>query len=143
MQHIPDKGEHLVRYYGWYSHRRRGRRAQQAARREIQIDRSLARGEGWGESTAGNSRCSTWAAWIQRVYEVDPLTCPRYGSPMRVISFIESRQREVIEKFLRHCGLWEGPLRTLAQVRTPAKIAPHPDTDEPPELQLVVDPEYL
>ena len=23
-QHIPDKGEHLVRYYGWYSHRRRG-----------------------------------------------------------------------------------------------------------------------
>ena len=26
-QHIPDKGEHLVRYYGWYSHRRRGMRA--------------------------------------------------------------------------------------------------------------------
>ena len=21
-QHIPDKGEHLVRYYGWYSYRR-------------------------------------------------------------------------------------------------------------------------
>ncbi len=20
-QHIPEKGEHLVRYYGWYSHR--------------------------------------------------------------------------------------------------------------------------
>lgn len=26
-QHIPDKGEHLVRYYGWYSHRHRGMRA--------------------------------------------------------------------------------------------------------------------
>ena len=26
-QHIPDKGEHLVRYYGWYSHRQRGQRA--------------------------------------------------------------------------------------------------------------------
>jgi hypothetical protein len=26
-QHIPDKGEHLVRYYGWYSHRQRGMRA--------------------------------------------------------------------------------------------------------------------
>jgi len=25
-QHIPDKGEHLVRYYGRYSHRQRGRR---------------------------------------------------------------------------------------------------------------------
>jgi hypothetical protein len=26
-QHIPQKGEHLVRYYGWYSHRQRGVRA--------------------------------------------------------------------------------------------------------------------
>ena len=26
-QHIPEKGEHLVRYYGWYSHRQRGIRA--------------------------------------------------------------------------------------------------------------------
>ena len=23
-QHIPDKGEHLVRYYGWYSYRQCG-----------------------------------------------------------------------------------------------------------------------
>ncbi len=23
-QHIPERGEHLVRYYGWYSHRHRG-----------------------------------------------------------------------------------------------------------------------
>ena len=26
---------------------------------------------------------------------------------MRIISFIERRQTEVIEKILRHCGLWE------------------------------------
>jgi hypothetical protein len=26
-EHITDKGEHLVRYYGWYSHRQRGLRA--------------------------------------------------------------------------------------------------------------------
>jgi hypothetical protein len=26
-QHIPNKGEHLVRYYGWYSHGQRGIRA--------------------------------------------------------------------------------------------------------------------
>ena len=26
-QHVPNKGEHLVRYYGWYSHRQRGIRA--------------------------------------------------------------------------------------------------------------------
>ena len=28
LQHIPDQGEHLVRYYGWYSNRRRGMRRQ-------------------------------------------------------------------------------------------------------------------
>jgi Putative transposase len=26
-QHIPDAGEHLIRYYGWYSNKRRGQRA--------------------------------------------------------------------------------------------------------------------
>ena len=28
---------------------------------------------------------------------------------MRIISFIERRQTEVIEKILRHCDLWEDP----------------------------------
>ena len=28
LQHVPDKGEHLVRYYGWYSNRSRGMRKQ-------------------------------------------------------------------------------------------------------------------
>ncbi len=27
---------------------------------------------------------------------------------MKVVAFIESPQREVIEKILRHCGLWQG-----------------------------------
>ena len=31
---------------------------------------------------------------------------------MKIISFIERRQQDVIERILRHCGLWEGPLRT-------------------------------
>ena len=26
LQHVPDRGEHLVRYYGWYSNRSRGER---------------------------------------------------------------------------------------------------------------------
>ena len=35
-QHIPDKGEHLVRYFGWYSHRQRGirKKARQAGEAE-------------------------------------------------------------------------------------------------------------
>ncbi|SCZ68402.1 Putative transposase [Thiohalomonas denitrificans] len=29
LRHVPDKGEHLVRYYGWYSNRARGERSRQ------------------------------------------------------------------------------------------------------------------
>jgi hypothetical protein len=49
---------------------------------------------------------------IKQVYEVDPLFCPNCGVEMKIISFIERRQSEVIEKILRHCGLWdEMPVR--------------------------------
>ena len=50
---------------------------------------------------------------------------------MKIISFIETHQREVIEKILRHCGLWEGPLRTLANPRAPPKRGTRPDGAEP------------
>ena len=42
---------------------------------------------------------------IQRVYEVDPLECAMCSDAMKIISFIERRQRDVIERILRHCGL--------------------------------------
>ena len=32
---------------------------------------------------------------------------PKCGAEMKVISFIERHQTEVIAKILRHCGLWE------------------------------------
>jgi type I restriction enzyme R subunit len=57
---------------------------------------------------------------------------------------------DVIEKILRGHqsgamvdGLWEGPLRTLANPRAPPKRGTRPDGDEPRELQLVLDPEFL
>jgi hypothetical protein len=46
------------------------------------------------------------------IYEVDPLKCPVCGGTMKVISFIERHQSDVIEKILRHCDLWkETPTR--------------------------------
>ena len=48
-----------------------------------------------------------WAALIKQVYEADPLSCPKCGATMRMVAFIERHQTEVIEKILRHCGLWE------------------------------------
>ena len=60
---------------------------------------------------------------------------------MKIVSFIECRQRDVIERILRHCGLWEGPLRTLASARGPPRRTaqvPEPRCD----LELVLDPEF-
>ena len=44
---------------------------------------------------------------IKRVYEVDPLCCPECGGQMKMVSFIEPPQADVIEEILKHCGLWQ------------------------------------
>ena len=48
-----------------------------------------------------------WAKMIRKVYEVDPLLCPRCGVQMRVISLIEDPA--VIERILSWLGLWDPP----------------------------------
>ncbi len=106
-------------------------------RRHVREARSAANGQSGGSG-------SSWAALVKRVYEVDPLECPKCGAEMRIIAFIERCQRDVVEKILRHCGLWEGPLRTLPTARGPPHTANSDrDASEPRELQLVLDPEYL
>jgi hypothetical protein len=67
-----------------------------------------ATGRGAGSEGLGPARArQTWAMPIKRVYEVDPLACPHCGGTMKVVAFIEPPQGEVIEKILRHCGLWK------------------------------------
>lgn len=46
-----------------------------------------------------------WARLIQKIYEVDPLICPKCWGQMRIISFIE--ELDIIEKILRHLGRWD------------------------------------
>jgi len=41
-----------------------------------------------------------WAQLIRRIFEVDPLICPRCGATMRIIAFIT--EPRVITKILRH-----------------------------------------
>ena len=99
-QHIPPKGSHLIRYYGFYSNKSRGIRKKAAASAESSAAEDA--------SVAAANRCSqTWAMLIKRVYEVDPLCCPECGGEMKVVSFIEPPQTDVIEDILKHCGLWQ------------------------------------
>jgi len=119
-QHIPNKGEHQIRYYGWYSNKSRGMRAKAEQALVAKPRRHLTQQQ--------LKRCLTWAALIKLVYEVDPLKCPDCGGTMKLISFIEhSRQPEVVQKVLRHCGLWKdtpkrGPPKT-ADAQLPAEPA--------------------
>jgi hypothetical protein len=45
----------------------------------------------------------------KKIYEVDPLTCPKCSGEMKVISVIEDE--EVIKKILKHLGLWDSKAR--------------------------------
>jgi len=59
----------------------------------------------------------------------------------RIVHFIERNQSDLIKRILRHGGLWEGPLRTLATARAPP--GPYPTSAEPGELQLILDGDFL
>ena len=69
-------------------------------------------------------RRRNWARLLKKIYEVDPLTCPRCGSEMEIIAFIE--QWAVIRKILQHLGLWERPPRS-----------PPPPSLLPPKLEAL------
>jgi hypothetical protein len=59
-----------------------------------------------GPAPARSRSSQTWAMLIKRLYEIDPLACPECGGQMKVVAFLEPPQGDVIEKILRHCGLW-------------------------------------
>ena len=105
-QHIPDPGMQMIRYYGWYSNKMRGQRAKVAGPattgEEVDID---------GEDTPYRKLARMrWGALLKRVYEVDPFRCPSCGAQMRIVAFIERRdQPDVVERILKHCGLWDRP----------------------------------
>ena len=102
-QHIPAKGSHLIRYYGWYSNKSRGMRKKAAAAARS-ADEPSATVDAEEASPSGSRQ--SWAMLVKRVYEIDPLSCPECGGQMAVVAFIEPPQEDVIEKILRHCGLW-------------------------------------
>jgi hypothetical protein len=111
VAHIPDKGQVMQRYYGYYANRTRGarRKAEEAgARPSVDGDRvsedpelpeggvTIVEAEDFSRGEAKRR----WAELIRLVYEVDPMVCPQCGGQMRVIALI--REPAVIDKILRH-----------------------------------------
>jgi len=92
-----------------------------------------------GPAPARSRSSQTWAMLIKRMYETDPLICPRCSGQMKIVAFIEPPQGDVIEKILRHCGLW---CPAAARAPPAGDLRVHdPDSDsavqEPRELTFV------
>jgi hypothetical protein len=75
--HIPNKGEHLVRYYGWYSNVNRGKRKQAEEHTPDAAPDGIVEIAPPPGSALFKER---WARFIKKVYEADPLLC-RKSSP--------------------------------------------------------------
>jgi ribosomal protein S27E len=111
--HIPNRGEQMVRYYGYYSNASRGKRRKEGNDDAVPFII---------ESQENNKIFRrNWARLIQKIYEVDPLVCPKCQGAMRIISSIEDPS--VIRDILKHLGIW------LVRSRPPPKIHDPPDSE--------------
>ena len=110
VSHIPDRRGQTVRYLGYYSNATRGRLKKEESQPEFHIIED--------ESPGGLNR--SWARLIQKIYEVDPLICPKCGGDMRIIAFIEDYK--IVKKILDYLGIYE-----FERKRPPPKINTYPD----------------
>ena len=92
--HIPDKGQVTVRYYGLDANAHRGkvRKSQPDKHPFIIVEEERARVPRRG-----------WAEMIRKVYEVNPLTCPKCQAEMRIIAFITDYA--VVDRIIHHLKL--------------------------------------
>ena len=116
VTHIPNKGEQMVRYYGFYSNKSRGLRKKAGTDDQVPalIDSDISR----------KAFRKNWARLIQKIYHVDPLLCPKCMGSMKIISFIEDS--EIVKKILKHLNLWD------------VKRKPPPRANDPPTEAIII-----
>jgi hypothetical protein len=114
-QQIPDRGLHVVRYRGAYANRLRRalREARAALAEEVAVKGGETSSHDASETpsvdapapaTPGSAearRRSSWARMLKKVFEVDPLLCPRCRSvEMEIVAWIT--EVDVVDRILRH-----------------------------------------
>ena len=104
-QHIPEKSFQLVRYYGWYSNRLRGDRRKNKSAAGSKVSTDAAEILKITEPQQKKMPSKTWRECIKKVWEVDPLECPKCGGEMKIISFID--ESLLIRRILGHLELWQ------------------------------------
>ena len=125
--HIPNTGEQTVRYLDYYNNVCRGRR------KKDNID-----GPDFViQDDEYKKDCNkSWARLIKKIYEVDPLICPKCGGQMRIISFIEDYR--VIKKILYYLGIYE-----FKRDRPPSKMLAEVDTFDDYKCDDYIDFDYV
>jgi hypothetical protein len=93
LMHVPDLNKPYIHHYGIYSNRSQHKPRKDSTSAEATQNEDPPR--------VSNSKLRRrWADLIRRVYQTDPLICPKCGSKMRILSFIT--QPRVINKILEH-----------------------------------------
>jgi len=108
-QFIPPWGVRPIHYYGLYSSRCKARwpclphiaRVAPRGWKQSHAEQMPPQADASDAMTVSHAACrSAWARLIAKVYEIDPLLCPRCGSEMRLIAVITNSQE--VGKILRH-----------------------------------------
>ena len=102
LAHVPDANEVLVRHYGAYSVRRRARWRRAGILSDARPPHEITPvpGDPASDWPALRARRQRWAELLQRLFAVDPLSCPRCGGPMQITAFI--LEAPVIDRILQH-----------------------------------------
>jgi hypothetical protein len=91
--HIPEPKKHLVLFYGVYANRIRATyRSADNPEPETTADAK--------EATPKRALSKRWAELIYRIYQVDPLDCPRCRARMKILALITDPK--VIRQILDH-----------------------------------------
>jgi len=107
--HVPERKKQSIRYYGAFANSVRGRLRK---RQEVDPIPTVLEPEISSEAFRGN-----WARLIRKIYETDPLVCPRCQKQMRVVAAIENP--DAIRRILEHLGLWLANRRPQPKAHSP------------------------
>lgn len=97
-QQIPDRGQHLTRFYGAYANRIR----KTIVKHQVPQSTPAVTTHPGSKSPSAerNASRACWARLLRKVFEVDPLICRRCGAEMKVIAVLT--EPKVVDKILRH-----------------------------------------
>ena len=116
-QHIPDKFFQNIRYYGWYSNKSRGQRKQAEGEAEGEVQKPSADEViDVREHQPKRIPSKHWRELIKKVWETDPICCPKCQAEMKVVALIDCPN--LIRHILEHLNLWE-PVNKMIRPRAP------------------------